>query len=212
MEALMNTLDVILLIILAFFVIKGLIRGILFEALTLAGLITAYFLATKEMGFLAVWFSRHLPLPPAPLTIISFSLIFIFIVVMTRLIAGAVSRLIKKTPVAWLDRTGGVAFGLFKGALIASLIALLISILPLSKPWETRKDKSYLYTIVLPIAPAVFNFTVKNFPRAKSFCEEIREVLESSSESVKRYLMQKQLDELQNQLEKSLHTSGDTHA
>jgi membrane protein required for colicin V production len=200
----MNALDAILLLTIVFFGVKGFIRGLLFEILTFAGLMAAYFLATREMGYLAGGISRHLNLPPALLAVVSFSLVFIFIVLMTRIIVGAISRLIKKTPAAWLDRGGGAVFGLFKGALMASLLAFLVSIMPLSVNWELQKKKSLFYRPVLPIAPAIFNLSVRCFPQTKSFCDEIREVLETQAESVKRSLMRSQLDDLEDVLEKEL--------
>jgi len=179
----MNSLDIIIFLTLFFFGLKGLIRGILIEVLTLAGLIVAYLTATRHAGFLTEVLSRHIPLPRIWLTVLGFSLVFILIVAAARIVSGALSRLIKMTPAVWLDRGGGAVFGLFKGALIVSLLALVISLVPLSEDWEGQKKRSVLYRPMLPVAPAVFDFSMRIFPRAKGFFEEIRDALETHTEA-----------------------------
>lgn len=200
----MNTFDIILTVIIGFFLIKGLFRGLIIEVFTLLGLVFAYIVATKEMNFAAMGISRLIDLPPALLMFLSFSLIFLLIVIVARIFAGALERLIRKTPATWLNHGAGGLFGLFKGTLIASLLALLTSILPLSGSMAKHMEDSFLYKPMLLVAPAVFNFAQQHFPEAKTFVEEMREVVESQTESVKRSLFQKQLDSLEQKLQNTV--------
>jgi membrane protein required for colicin V production len=198
----MNPFDGIILLLLGLFAVRGLIKGIILEVLTLLGVITAYFIATREMSTLATGIGKGIELPPATLTTLSFTIIFVVVFILVRLIAGAISKLIKKSPVGWLDRGGGFCLGMLKGTIIASLIAILVSLFPLSGIWKSKQDQSLLFKPILVVAPAIFNTVRKIFPEAKNFTQELREVIDSRTGKAKEYILLKQLDSFQDALEK----------
>ncbi|NQT24783.1 CvpA family protein [candidate division KSB1 bacterium] len=198
----MNPFDAIILLILGLLAVRGLIKGIVLEVLTLLGLILAYFIAIREMSTLATIIGKGIELPPAALTTISFIIIFVIIFIIVRLIAGAISKLIKKSPVGWLDRGGGFCLGLTKGAIIASLAAMLVSLFPLSGIWKAKQDQSLLFKPIQVVAPALFNTAQKIFPEAKNFTEEMREVIDSQTDKAKEYILKKQIDSIQDTLDK----------
>ena len=205
----MNPFDAIILLVLGLFAVRGLIKGLILEVLTLIGLIVAYFIATKEMSTVAAGISKIIQLPPVALTAISYTLIFVIIFILFRLIAGAISKLIKKSPVGWLDRGGGFLLGLAKGAIIASLAAMLVSLFPLTGVWKTKQENSLLYQPVLVVAPALYDAALKAFPQAKKFTEEMREVVDSQTEKAKEFIIKKQMDSIRDNLEKQTEAIQD---
>lgn len=88
-------------------------------------------------------------------------------------------------------------FGLFKGAFVASLLALLISLIPFSGGMRREQERSLLFRPVLGVAPAVFDFLKHTFPKTKSFYEEMKEGFPDASRRVVDEMLSKRLDSIQ---------------
>jgi membrane protein required for colicin V production len=197
----MNSIDSIILVILAIFVIKGMFRGIILEAFTLVGLIIAYVIALREMGTITSLMEKKIALPQILLSAISFFLIFILIVLFARWIAGVLRRLIRGTPIVWLDKGGGILLGLCKGALIASLLALLLSVIPVSKQLNREQENSFLFKPICSVAPAVFNLLKKSLPKTKDFYQECKEGFEEKSKGLIDQTIDEKLESIQKDME-----------
>ena len=193
----MNSIDIIILIILGFFCIKGFFRGFIMEIFTLIGLLLAYVIALREMNSLASLIDSLFHLPPLIANVLSFTFIFILVVLLCRLLAGALRKLTRWTFLGWIDRGGGIMFGLFKGALVASLLALLVSLVPISDELEREKNDSFLFRPVRSVAPAVFNFIKHTFPKTKDFYDEVSEGLTEKSKEMVDKILSKRIDSLQ---------------
>ena len=171
----MNTIDVGILVILGFFCIKGLFRGIILEIFTLLGWIVGFVIALREKSLLASWMIESLKLPELPANILGFLVILFAIVLLLRWAGRALKYTTRWTFIGWLDRGGGFIFGAAKGLIAASLLLSLFAVIPAQEAWEDRQEASILYEPVRSVAPAVFNFLLKAFPKAKDFYEEIRD-------------------------------------
>ena len=196
----MNSIDVTILVIVGFFCIKGFFKGLIMEVFTLVGLLLAYVIAIREMSTLAYLINSIVNLPLLVSTPLSFFLIFISVVLLCRLLAGALRKLIRWTLLGWLDRGGGAMFGVFKGALVTSLLILLISLIPVSRGIENEEDNSLLFLPVRSVAPAVFNFIKHSFPKTKNFYDEVKEGFSSKSKEIMDHMLSKRLESLQKEL------------
>jgi membrane protein required for colicin V production len=196
----MNTIDIIICSILAFFLIKGLFRGLIIEVFTLAGLLVGHVVALKGFSTVTAWIDSAVKLPALLVTSISFLIIFLGILVLFRVTAGFVRKFAKWTLLSWVDRLCGGVFGIVKGSLIASLLALLFSLIPLSSEMEKTQEESLLFTPIRSVAPAIFNFVQKTFPKTKDFYAELKDGFSRSSKEVKDRVVEKQLENLQGKL------------
>jgi len=196
----MNSIDVTILIILGFFCIKGFFRGFIMEIFTLVGLVLAYVIAIRQMNFLASLINNIVRLPALVATTLSFFLIFILVVLVCRWIAGALRKITRWTLLGWIDRGGGILFGLFKGALVVSLLALLVSLIPTSQGMETEEENSLLFRPARSVAPAVFNFIKYTFPQTKNFYDEVKEGFINKSREVTDSVLSKRLESLRKEL------------
>lgn len=200
----MNSVDIVILIILGIFCIRGLIKGIVVEVFSLIGMVFAYIVAMREMSTLSHFILQYIKLPEFIISTISFSLIFMVIFFILRLIASLISKLIRGTLIGWVDRLGGGVLGLIKGILIASLLLLFMNIIPLPKDIHKVQVESSLDKSIRPVAPAVFDFLIKAFPKSKDFYEEMKEGFNKQTEKMKQEMMQKQIDSLKNDFIKNL--------
>ena len=207
----MNTIDMIILVIVGFFCIKGFIRGMIVEVFTFAGLLIAYVVALCEMSTVADLINKAFQAPLLISNVLGFIFVFVLVFVFFRLIAGAFSRIVQWSFLAWLNRGGGMILGIFKGILITSLLALFISLLPLSEEMERMQDKSLLFKPVRSVAPAVFDFFTSAFPRTKTFYEEIREGFPRMSNQLIDQIASDQLNSITKELENSVNKQGNQY-
>jgi membrane protein required for colicin V production len=147
----MNALDWLLIILLAYSVIRAVVRGFFQEAFALGGLI---------FGFLfACWFYRSLAIELKGLitsTSIAELTSFLLILAGTMILAGVLGKLLRHTASAiglgFFDWLLGALFGLFRGALLGlTLLLAVTSFLP-SAPWI---ENSHLAPYFLRAAHAV---------------------------------------------------------
>src|SRR5664280_2490652 len=97
--------------------VVGLLRGITFELLSLAGWFVAYFAGRWLEPFVA----PHLPIGVAGSTLnrgVAFASAFLVGLIVWSLLARSVSALIGATPLRQLDRLLGAAFGLLRGLVV----------------------------------------------------------------------------------------------
>lgn len=201
----MNSVDIVILIIAGIFCIRGLIKGIVVEVFSLAGMILAYFVALREMSTLSDFVLQYIKLPEFLISTICFSLIFIVVFFVLRLMANLISKLIRGTLIGWVDRLGGGVLGLAKGVLLSSLLLLFMSMIPLPEDIHAVQVNSKLDKSVRPVAPAVFNFLVKAFPKSKDFYAEMKEGFKKQTDEMKEQMMQKQIHSLKDNLIENLN-------
>ncbi len=158
----MQTIDVILGAVLAFFIFRGVSRGFWRQLLGLAGwlggLILAFWFSTPLTNYLQFRFES---LPPVLAPLVAFALIFLFVYFFTRLAASALTRMSEKIYLGWLNRLLGGAVGAIKGAVILSLILWGISLLPVETYTKQMRQHSKLYTPIESIVPHLFGMSTQ---------------------------------------------------
>ena len=124
----MNALDYILLAILLLFVIFGYRRGFVWQALSIAGVIGAIFVAARyhasvaEMGILESIRSRS----ENAALVTAFVGIFILLTLITGFIVGKIGSRIQDKGLKSFDKTFGAVLGLAKGVLLLGGVAIAI--------------------------------------------------------------------------------------
>jgi membrane protein required for colicin V production len=147
----MNALDWLLTILLAYSVIRAVVRGFFQEAFALGGLI---------FGFaFACWFYRGLAIELKGLITspsIAELAAFLLILAATMILASVIGKLSRHTASAiglgFLDRLLGALFGLFRGAILGVALLLAVTAFLPSAPWI---ENSHLAPYFLRAAHAV---------------------------------------------------------
>jgi len=155
----MNSIDVVILIIILLFTIRGLFRGFILELSTLIGLVIGYLAAITYIGFLSALLQSFIPSAPASvLNIISFSLIFIGINILLKLAANLVTKTLKFAMLGWLNRLLGGLFGFVKSILILSIAVFLISLVPQSAEMFAHSglQDSVLFPMLKLLGPELY--------------------------------------------------------
>jgi membrane protein required for colicin V production len=130
----MNVFDIVAGVILAYGLIRGLFRGLVKEVSSIIGVLGG-FLAAYSFYEAAAAYLHGLVSSPTYRSLIAFLIIFCAVIVVVNVLALVIKYLLKIVFLGWLDRLGGVVFGLIKGVLIVAVLFLaLTAFLPKGTP------------------------------------------------------------------------------
>ncbi len=153
----MAWVDLLLLGLLLLSAFVGLWRGLLFEVMSLAGWLVAYF------G--AVWVSPevapHLPVgaPGSALKLsASFLLTFVAVLIVWSLLSRLLRMLLRATPLSVVDRLLGGLFGVLRGLLLVFVLYTAVGWTPWvrSQAWAQSQARPWLAaarTVLAPLLP-----------------------------------------------------------
>lgn len=141
----MNWIDLILLAVLAIFGLRGFFRGLFREILSLAGLIIGFLVAARYGDVAAQYVAQHWKLSPLLLKGSGFVAIFFVIYFGFNLAGWLLHRSEKMLFLKTVNRAGGIALGVGKGAAVAALAVFLLgSSSLLSRPTRDSLEHAYL--------------------------------------------------------------------
>lgn len=133
----MQWVDLVMLGVLSISIIVGLVRGFVFELLSLFGWVVSYFVARWFADDLA----PYIPVgrPGGGLNLgASFALLFVVTLLAWAITSRLLRFLIHATPLSLPDRLLGAAFGLLRGFVVLLVATTLVTVTPLAKsaPWQ----------------------------------------------------------------------------
>jgi membrane protein required for colicin V production len=159
--------DLMLLGVLALSVLVGLVRGFVFEALSLAGWVVAYFAAQ----WLAPVIGERIPIGApgssanqAAALVLGFFAAFLLWSIMVRLLRS----LIRATPLSIIDRLLGAAFGCVRGVVILLALATLVAMTPLAQApqWQASHGVRLLHLCLAELKPLLPEAAARWLPGA----------------------------------------------
>ena len=153
----LSWLDWALLAVLAASVAVGLVRGFVFEVLSLAGWVVAWFAAQWAAPALAPFIPMGTPGSALQIGA-AFLLAFVAVLMVSALLARLVRMMIHTTPLSIPDRLLGALFGLLRGAVLLLVAATVVALTPASQstPWRTSQGARCLsaaLAILKPLLP-----------------------------------------------------------
>lgn len=172
----MNWLDIVLGIVILMFVIRGILKGLFREGFGLAGILLGLILAINRYPQLgAVIHSEFTFISTKVAHVMSFAIIFGGIAISSS-IAGILvhDMFYRHTLSRGIEEGGGFILGLIEGALVCSIVLILISVSPLSPRLENWSKGSTLVPYLLRVGPFVYdNITSLTPGEAKKFMEKL---------------------------------------
>lgn len=123
----MNFIDIAILAILAGFLVKGLLRGLLKEVCSLLGLVLGALVALQYHGQLAETMGLTFRLPAAFCAAVTFALLFLAVVLVFWGIGFLLTRFVKLLFLGGLNRVVGGFFGLAQGVLLLAIILFAVA-------------------------------------------------------------------------------------
>lgn len=143
----------------------GLWRGLVFELLSIAGWLIAYFGAPVLAPLIEAWLPQE-RLEASLLHVLGLSLSFILILLIWSLGAKLVRALLHATPLSVIDRLLGCMFGFLRGLLVGLILAVLVGMTP-AKEWSSWKDSQLaagLQKVMREVRPVLPDGVLKFLP------------------------------------------------
>jgi membrane protein required for colicin V production len=158
----MNILDYIILVPLLYLTIKGIMRGLIREIASLAGIILGIWLGMVYQPDVTEIIRHYLP-DTKFVPIISIALIFVLMVIICNLVGWGIRLVFKKVLLGWFDRLMGGLFAVIKTVFLAYVVIVLITFyMPQNAPLISESVlapwiiKSY-QTIINLVSPDHYN-------------------------------------------------------
>ena len=155
----MNSIDLVVIIVTSFFLLRGLFRGFILELTIVVGLFVGYILAASYHELISgILTSYFLQLPESAADIISFALIFITINIILRIVAGIITKTLKFAMLGWLNRMLGAVFGTIKSVIILSITIFIFNLIPFSELFlqKAGKNESFFFPLLEMIGPELY--------------------------------------------------------
>lgn len=156
--AALGWVDGLMLCVLAGSVLVGVVRGLLFELLSLAGWLVAWFgaqwLAPQLAPLLQPWMPAWAS-APASLLGLAFGLAFVGVLLLWSLLARLVRLLVHATPLSLPDRALGALFGALRGGVLLLVLATAVAFTPASQSpdWRASQGARWLGTLLAGLKP-----------------------------------------------------------
>ena len=154
----MNSIDIAIVILLLWGGINGFIKGFVIQSLTLVALVLGVWAGATFYEVIGNYLSHWFSVSPKLMQIISFTLIFVAVLIAMYYISQLLTSVLGKSIIGKLNRVGGVIFGVAKMAFIISILIVIIERFDHQKKilsLETT-SQSKLFAPVSRIAPAIF--------------------------------------------------------
>ena len=155
-----NFLDIIIIIPLLLFAWQGYKKGFIIEVATLAALLLGLFFAFYFSDYAASLLNEHFNIDEKYIAALSFIITFIAVVIAIIAIGKILQKLIDIILLGFLNKAAGAIFGIIKGALILSILLLIINYFDANQKLikDEYKEGSVFYQPVASFAPQLYDW------------------------------------------------------
>lgn len=160
----MNFIDVMILIVIGAFLVKGLLRGLMKELCSLVGLAVGSLLAFRFHAPFAEAMVSAFNLPASVCVVLAFLAIFLVTLLVFGLIGMLLSKYVKLLYVGGLNRVAGGIFGIVQGVLLLSVVMFGLSVSPLPDWGQMAMSDSQLTPPFVELGEKVFAGSARLFP------------------------------------------------
>jgi membrane protein required for colicin V production len=150
----MTIFDYAVLTIIGLSIIFSVMRGMVREVLAILGWVAAFYVGRT-------YTAQLLPMMPADIpseslrVLAAFLVLFLATLLLTSLLAIAISAIFKKIGLGWLNRLLGAVFGVFRGLLIVCVVVFLAGLtdLPKDSRWKNAMFSAPIEALVVSMLP-----------------------------------------------------------
>jgi membrane protein required for colicin V production len=146
----MTYFDYIVLAILGLSVLIGVMRGLVREVLSILGWVAAFVVAQSYTTQLSPMLPNAIP-SESLRYLAAFVILFLATLLITSLLAIALSQVFKLTGLGWIDRIFGAIFGILRGMLILGVLVFLCGLtdVPKTPSWSAAMFSAPLEAMVM---------------------------------------------------------------
>jgi membrane protein required for colicin V production len=156
----MSYIDIVFVVLFIWSIYRGYTKGFIIQLATLAGLLLGIFGALKFSDYTASVLAKKMDVNEQTLSILSFALTFIIILVAVILIAKLIEKFTEAIELSPVNKILGVLLSMIKMAFIISVILVLVNKADNKYNFisNNTKEKSLLYKPLSNFAPILFPY------------------------------------------------------
>ncbi len=147
---------VISLPVIALFGIMGYRDGVVKRVLEIAGVFATLILTARFAAAVNPWMMEQSGVPEGPALLITWAALFFAGLLLSRMLATVISKMIRLTILGWIDKIGGAVMGMALGVLVASVVLIVISHLPGGQSVKHQYNDSPMGQFIYYAAPNVY--------------------------------------------------------
>jgi membrane protein required for colicin V production len=191
-----SIVDIVVGIIILYFIFSGVHRGLIRQVLDVVGIIVAFICSFYLAHSFALYLESKINISYNISLILSAVILFVGVIILFHFIAHMLRKLVSMTILGPFDRIMGGLFGAIKGVLLASFVLIVITSLPVTGSFKKDLKEDRLVAFVKPVLPVLFDMVVSVGPEDLDFDKVIRS---------KKHLMEKskkRIEEIKDNLDK----------
>mgnify|MGYP001063349683 CR=1 FL=1 len=169
----MNPLDMVIVAVLCFCLVRGFFRGLVKELSSIIGVFAGFYAAYTYYrvlaGYMTKWTSGF-----EHTNIICFLIIFLSVFVTISMRVGFDSQFLNISFLGWIDRICGTCFGFIKGILVVSILLLVLTTFLNLKQNRAFIKRSVLSPYVMVISETMAQLVSTDMK--KTFSTKIKEL------------------------------------
>lgn len=156
-------IDWVFLAVVTLSIVVGLMRGLVYEVMSLLGWVAAYIAAQAFAAAVAP--AIPIGAPGSGLNVAAaFVIVFVVVLIGWGLLSWLIKKLLQASPLSPFDRALGAVFGLLRGVLVALVAATAINMTPLaaSPSWKTAHSAAGLQMLLSGLKPLLPDAIVRH--------------------------------------------------
>ncbi|ASZ10643.1 CvpA family protein [Chitinophaga pendula] len=175
-------IDIIFAILLVLAIYKGFTRGLIVAVFSFVAVLLGTAAALKLTTVAALYAQEHWEIQSRWLPVLCFILLFLAVVVVVRIGAIAIQKIVEAVMLGWLNKLGGIL-------LYAGIFTILYSVLlwiANQLYWLSPEVKlqSVVYPYISPIGPAVMNGVGKLIPAFKDMFTTLESFFDKAAAAI----------------------------
>jgi len=139
-----------------FFGVLGFRDGVVKRIVEIAGVLATLLLTARFASAIQPAVAEKTGLHEGPALLLAWGVLFFVGLVLSRMIAVGVRRMVRLTVLGWLDKWGGAVVGLAFGLLVTSALLVAASQVPGGERIQAAYDRVPLGRFIFYAAPAVY--------------------------------------------------------
>ena len=154
----MNKIDIILLVILGFGLVRGFMRGLIIEMASLLAIVVGIYGAIHFSFFTARLLGELMPSSQQTIEVVAFGITLIVLMLAVMFLAKVLTKMLKAAELGFLNRLAGALFGVLKAAVIVGSLFVFLERTFQTKKWlsPSALSESVLYVPVKSISAVVY--------------------------------------------------------
>lgn len=154
----MSVLDIVLLVLILFGLVRGLMKGFFVEIASVIALVAGVYGAIHFSNYIAAWIDKQSEWDERTIHVVAFGVTFLIIVLVISLAGKALTKLADFATLGIVNKILGALFGALKVALILSVILNVFDNMNRAIPLTDEKsiEDSMLYQPVKSLVPLIF--------------------------------------------------------